>query len=124
MGCLSKVRSMLTRPKQRSRPKPVLLALATTFALGIVAGACKDPNPTFVFDASSDGAKDAITDGTGSVDTSGAGGGGAGGGGAGGGAAGATGGGSGGAAGGAGGPAGGTSGPGGMAGTAGAARAG
>src|SRR3954471_18935336 len=76
--CLSKVLSMLTRPKQPSRPKPVLLALATTFALGIVAGACKDPNPTFVFDASSDGAKDAVTDGTGSTDTSGVGGGGAG----------------------------------------------
>ena len=75
----------------------------------VVAGACKDPNPTFVFDASSDGAKDAVTDGTGSADASGGtgGGGGGAGGGGGGGAAGAAGGGSGGAAAGAGGQAGG-----------------
>src|SRR3954447_5944442 len=70
---------MPMRPRQTLRPKPVILALATTLALGVAAGACKDPNPTFVFDASSDGAKDAVTDGTGTAD--GAGGGGAGGGG-------------------------------------------
>ncbi|SRR6266498_3727554 len=123
-GGLSKFLSMRTRPKQPSRPNPVVLVLATTLALGGVAGACKDPNPTFVFDASSDGAKDAVTDGAGSVDTSGAGGGGAGAGGAGGGAAGAGGGGSGGAAAGAGGQAGATSGSGGAGGTTGAAGAG
>ena len=112
---------MPTRPTHTSGPRPVILALATTLALGLVSGACKDPNPTFVFDASSDGAKDAVTDGTGSVDASagtGGAGGGAGGGG-GGGAAGAAGGGSGGAAGGAGAQAAGTSGSGGVGGAAG-----
>ena len=63
-------------PCSRDRHKlpdrePVILALATTLALGAVSGACKDPNPTFVFDASSDGAKDAVTDGAGSADASG-----------------------------------------------------
>jgi hypothetical protein len=115
---LSNVPSMPTRPTQRSRPKPVILALATTLALGVMAAACKDPNPTFMFDASSDGAKDAVTDGTGGVDASGGGGAGGGGGV---GAAGTAGGGNGGAAAGAGGQAGGAAGNAGTGGAAGAA---
>ena len=41
-----------------SRQRLVTFALASMVALVVGVGACKDPNPTFVFDAASDGAKD------------------------------------------------------------------
>ena len=41
-----------------------MFALASMVAMVVGVGACKDPNPTFVFDAATDGAKDGAGDGS------------------------------------------------------------
>ena len=68
-----------------SRKKMVTFARASMVALVVGVGACKDPNPTFIFDASSDGAKDGASDGSSHGDSGGGDSGGAAGGGGGGG---------------------------------------
>lgn len=115
-------------PTRKPQPRLVKWALASIAALTVGASACKDPNPTFVFDAAVDAPKDTNADGAGPGDASGRGGSGGGAGAAGaggaggsGGSGGGDGGGSGGAAGGGGtGQAGGGAGAGGAAGTGGA----
>jgi len=52
-------------------PKLVPVTLAFIAAVTCGAGACKDPNPTFSFDASSDGNREASGDGAGPTDASG-----------------------------------------------------
>ena len=56
------------------KPRLVTFGFAAFVALCTGAGACKDPNPTFVFDSGTDGQKDAVSDGTGGADASGGGG--------------------------------------------------
>src|SRR5689334_10229748 len=107
---------MPIKPGSRRPRRFSTWALGAFLATSVGAGACTDPNPTFVFDAGGDGPKDsAATDGAGAADGSG--------GGAAGGGGGASGGGGGGASGGAGGGAGttGGGGAGGAGGTGGAA---
>jgi hypothetical protein len=59
--------------------KPKLAALGLAAFVALLSGVgCKDPNPTFVFDSGTDGAKDAISDGAGGGDASGGAGGGGG----------------------------------------------
>ena len=57
----------------------VTFALASIIAVSGGVGACKDPNPTFVFDAASDAPKDAAGDSADQGDSGAAGAGGAGG---------------------------------------------
>jgi hypothetical protein len=74
---------MSIRPSCGARTPPlVTFALASLVSLICGMGACKDPNPTFVFDAASDTPNDSAHDEAGQGgDAGGAGAGGAGGGG-------------------------------------------
>src|SRR5262245_8619052 len=52
-------------------PRVVTFSLVGAVALAVATNGCKDPNPTFHFDAATDGPKDAAGEGAGSADGSG-----------------------------------------------------